>query len=875
MHIYTSYPHIGDRKTGKRTSFLRRFREGTIRILTISISCLFGSTGLGEGSQTVAPRVVPKDMVLVKGGTLSQASQDGKTNVGDLLVGIHEVSNRQWNEIVNWGSGLREDGVQIRPPLANFAQLSHRPMELDSIDLDRPANGMVNEDEIFMWCNLKSIKEGLKPVYYKVQYNTVTKAFPPTIGSYYGFMNSTDIEPTSTGRMGPYMDPTANGYRVPLSSEWDWIDNLGKKKPYYKYSGTDEFSTISTIPSSSGSYFLSKPAFTNASNKRPNQLGIYDLYGSVEELCFDTLVTGPSKKWPWSTNFYNETIYGEYGSFGRNAEYEHTQRLRKGGGFLYRSLSEFDRPTYSYGPERYDSVKRAFVRHDAGISGRDYNTWGFRLVRNADPKVSISRPKLPSIPLSPNQDSKVVGSVKVEVYPTTSGTNNLTPLAVPSHIGAFGDIVWVGHGQTYIVVKRRNGEVHAWSLHQGWSTPAFEEQYADTTVVTTGVSGFQGYIIAARADGSLRTSSLVESLPSMPPYYPLIPDAYTVPNPNREIVKIHSTSRYTIVLLENGTVEGWALDPNDEVIDQMLHNATAVTYNFDPQSTSLTPKTNRSPSRPKVVDISGSPDNIALLLENGGIELHPASAQIGQSLGALDNAAYDARIYPLGSTSNKVVAMDSTERHTLALFEDKSLVVKGENQHSGFAPTNIQSEVVGIDANGWNSQVQLANGDIKAWKADWAYQSSHELLLQARIGDFVHTGTYLVKLVANKEEIRRMSETAEEGLSSVKSSPNTYELWSDSDMTTLSVQRYNDGFHYGKNEVINNPAHYNLYTADSIHNLKMGGLMLQKDNLGNAQLKLKLKESSNLVNWTTKEELLWNVSLPGNKSFLRVVQDEE
>lgn len=876
----SSYPSIDPKKElfNNPLSF-KVFPNFVLGVATISLSSLFYSLDNGQASQSVAPRVVPKGMVLVKGGTLAQASEDGRTNIGDLFIGTHEVSNRQWNEVVNWGRGLRDDGVQIRPALSNFAQLSHRPMELDSIDLDRPANGLSDEDIIFMWCNLKSIKEGLKPVYYKVQYNTITKSFPPTLGAYYGFMNTTDIEPTSTGTMGPYMDPSANGYRVPLSSEWDWVDNLGKKKPYYKYSGTDDFSTISTIPSSSGSYFLSKPAFTNASNKRPNQLGIYDLYGSVEELCFDTLPTGPSKKWPWSTNYYNESVYGEYGSFGRNTDYEHTQRMRKGGGYLYRTLSEFDRPSYNYGPERYDSVRRAHVRHDTGISGRDYNTWGLRIVRNGDPKVSLSKPVLPTIPLSPREDSKIMGRVKVESYPTISGTNNmLTPIQIPPHIQAFEDIVWVGHGGTFIAVKRKNGEVHAWSLHPGWSTPAFEEQYEDTTIVTTGLVGFQSYMLRARADGSLMASSLVDSLPTMPRYYPLIPSEYTIPNPNREIVKIHSTSNYTIVLLENGTVEGWAIDPDSELMDEMVHNATSLTYDLDPPEEveeDFVPKTNRPLSRPKVVDISGGSESIALLLENGGVELYAASAQIAQSLGALDNSAYDDRIYPLGSTTNKVVAMRSTEKHTLALFEDNSLELIGAHQHSGYAPTNLQGDIVGIDASGWFSQVQLANGDVMTWKSDWNYQSSHDLLLQARVGSFVHTGTYLVKLIADKEKVRGLSESAEASFSTVKSSPNNYGLFSDSDLSTVAIQRYGDGFYYGKYEVINNPSAYNLYTSNSIHNLKMGGLILQKDGAGNSQLRLKLKESSDLVNWNTKEEILWNVLLPQNKSFLRVVQDED
>jgi formylglycine-generating enzyme required for sulfatase activity len=76
-------------------------------------------------------------------------------------------------------------------------------------------------------------------------------------------------------------DQSANGFRLPTEAEWEYAAKGGNKSKFYAYSG-------SNVPDEVA-WFI-----TNASNKqrpvgekKPNELGLYDMTGNVMEWCFD------------------------------------------------------------------------------------------------------------------------------------------------------------------------------------------------------------------------------------------------------------------------------------------------------------------------------------------------------------------------------------------------------------------------------------------------------------------------------------------------------------------------------------------------------------------------------------------------------------
>jgi hypothetical protein len=104
------------------------------------------------------------------------------------------------------------------------------------------------------------------------------------------------------------------------------------------------------------------------------------------------------------------------------------------------------------------------------------------------------------------------------------------------------------------------------------------------------------------------------------------------------------------------------------------------------------------------------------------------------------------------------------------------------------------------------------------------------------------------------------------GVNAVLINPNQYNLYSSSQLS-INVEA-------GKQSILTNPNAYQLYTSNQIHNLRFGGLMLNKQN---DQLKLnyEIQQSADLQSWDSYEQhelVLSNVS--SNKLFLRLMPKE-
>ena len=109
---------------------------------------------------------------------------------------------------------------------------------------------------------------------------------------------------------------TGKRYRLPTEAEWEYAARGGNKSGNYRYSGSNFVEQVAWFSSNGGD--SNHPVGT----KSPNELGIYDMSGSVWEWCYD-----------W---------YGDYGSASQNnptGPASGSWRVIRGGGW-YDSSSD-------------------------------------------------------------------------------------------------------------------------------------------------------------------------------------------------------------------------------------------------------------------------------------------------------------------------------------------------------------------------------------------------------------------------------------------------------------------------------------------------------------------------------------------------------
>jgi hypothetical protein len=106
-----------------------------------------------------------------------------------------------------------------------------------------------------------------------------------------------------------------------------------------------------------------------------------------------------------------------------------------------------------------------------------------------------------------------------------------------------------------------------------------------------------------------------------------------------------------------------------------------------------------------------------------------------------------------------------------------------------------------------------------------------------------------------------------QAIAQVQAAPNDYNLYS----ATQYQSNYSNGITAGTSLVTANPANYGLYTSNSIMDLAMGGLMIQKQG-ANATVVFQTQTTTNLTQFFTNNgtPITNTIPMPGNAGFVRV-----